>query len=62
MCDSERGRRLRKNDGRGNASLEAILTALANRKEALMAKKKEKKAEKGKKKKKNPDKKKKKKK
>ena len=48
-----KGRRgLRKNDGTGNASPEAIQTALENRKEALMAKKKEKKAKKGKEKKK----------
>jgi len=46
------GRSVRKNDGTGNASPEMIQTALANRKEALMAKKKEKKAEKGKEKKK----------
>jgi hypothetical protein len=52
------GRRLRKNDGTGNASPETIQPVLENRKEAMMAKKKEKKADKGKKK--NPDKKKKK--
>ena len=46
------GRSLRKNDGTGNASPETIQTALANRKEALMAKKKEKKKKDKKKKKK----------
>ena len=46
------GRSLRKNDGTGDASPEAIQTVLKNRKGALMAKKKEKKAKKGKEKKK----------
>jgi hypothetical protein len=46
------GRSLRKNDGTGNASPEAIQTALENRKEAMMAKKKKKKKKDNKKKKK----------